>query len=252
MTWRAIALALCCLSIACGDTTEGVRTQFVGSYPFTPTERRTIARIAGAAALDARRHLQALPHQITLQVESGADVIPELGATATAIVPDWIRWTVNPDDPRGVATIAETHLRAALFHEFHHLVRGAVLPPTTLMERVVFEGLATAFERDFAGASPPWATYPGEVGTWLDELRAQSPEADPDQWLYRHPDGRRWIGMTAGTYLVDRAMKRLNRDAAQLVVTPAAEIVEVAAPAQALRILSMALPLASSSTSLSR
>jgi hypothetical protein len=45
---------LCCAVIACRDTVEGVRTQFVGGYPFTPTERRTIARIAGATALEVR------------------------------------------------------------------------------------------------------------------------------------------------------------------------------------------------------
>jgi hypothetical protein len=252
MLHRPIALALCGLLMACGDTMEGVRTQFVGSYAFTPTERRTIARIAGAAAIEARRHLPALPHQITLQVQSGDDVIPELGATASVVPPDWIRWTVDPDDPRGVLVIAEQHLRGALFHEFHHLVRGAAMPPATLMDHVVFEGLATAFERDFAGASPPWAQYPDDVGSWVDELRAQPPDANPNRWLYQHPDGRRWIGMTAGTYVVDRAMKKLNRNSAQLAVTPTQQILEAAGPAQALRIFSMALPLASSSTSLSR
>jgi uncharacterized protein YjaZ len=215
---------LCCAIIACRDTLEGVRTQFVGGYPFTPTERRTIARIAGATALEVRRHLPALAPQITLRVQSGKDVIPEIGATASAAAPDWVSWTVDPDRPEGVIKIAETQLRAALFHEFHHLVRGRAINLQTLMDHVVTEGLATAFERDFAGAAPPWGQYPGDASKWVEELLLQPATAKHSEWLLRHPDGRRWIGMKAGTYLVDQAMQRLNRSSAELVATPTSEI----------------------------
>ena len=210
--------------IACRDTTTGIRTEFVGSYAFSATERRTIARVAGLATLEARRHLPALAPQLTLQVRSGKDVIPELGATATVGLSDWVQWTVDPDHPLGVVKIAETHLRGALFHEFHHLVRSITVSTETLMDHVVTEGLATAFERDFAGESRPWADYPGDVSKWVDELLMQPPTAKRSEWLSRHPDGRRWIGYKAGTYLVDQAMKRLNRSSAELVATPTVEI----------------------------
>lgn len=224
-----VFVALLCSSVsACRDTVEGVRTQFVGNYPFTPTERRTIARIAGAAALEVRRHLPALPPQITLQVESGKDVIPELGATAVAAPPDWIRWTVDVNRPEGVVKIAEAHLRGALFHEFHHLVRGGAIDSATLMDHVITEGLASAFERDFAGVSRPWTDYSSEVSQWVDELLAQPPTANHNEWLFRHPDGRRWIGFKAGTYLVDQAAQRLKRSSAELVVTPTDEILSAA------------------------
>jgi hypothetical protein len=217
MARLALVLLTCGLS-ACADTTTGVRTQFFGTYPFSPTERRTIARIAGAAALEARPHLPALASQITLEVHSGKDVIPELGATAVAgTTGDWIRWTVDPDHPQGVLKIAEAHLRGALFHEFHHLVRATTLPPRTLIDTVVFEGMATAFERDFAGVSYPWSQYPDDVSKWVDELLKLPPNAE-------HPDGRRWMKYKAGTYLVDRAMKCLNQSSATLVSVPTAEI----------------------------
>ena len=125
----SIACAALLLSavMACRDSTTGIRTEFVGSYAFSATERRTIARVAGLATLEARRHLPALAPQLTLQVRSGKDVIPELGATATVGLSDWVQWTVDPDHPLGVVKIAETHLRGALFHEFHHLVRGSTI-----------------------------------------------------------------------------------------------------------------------------
>ena len=212
------------LSGACTRQIEAVQTKFVGAYQFTPAERRSIGRVADAAAVEARRHLPGLARQITLQVRSGKDVIPELGAGASALPPDWIVWTVDTDDPRGVVAIAEAHLRAALFHEFHHLVRGTTMNPMTLMDRVIAEGLATAFERDFAGVSQPWTEYPEEVSTWVEELLRQPPTAKVDDWMFRHPDGRRWIGMRAGTYLADVAMNKLNRSSAELVAMPTSEI----------------------------
>jgi hypothetical protein len=214
-----VCVALGVLS-TCRDTTQAVRTQYIGAYEFTPAERRTIARIANATATEVRKLLPALPAQITLRVESGKQVSPEIGALGTAGI-DWVFWTVDPDRPEGVEKIAETHLRATLFHEFHHLVRGATTAPTRqLMDHVITEGMASAFERDFAGASYPWNHYPPEVPTWLDELLALPPDTYSRDWIAKERDGRRWIGIRAGTYLVDRAMKALHRTSAELVSTP--------------------------------
>ncbi len=224
----SIVVVLCAATVACRDTTGGIRTEFVGSYTFSAAERRTIDRIAGAAALEARRHLPALAPQILLQVRSGKDVSPEIGATAAVAGSEFIRWTVDSDHPHGVATIAETHLRAILFHEFHHLVRGTAVSSMTLMDHVITEGMATAFERDVAGASYPMAQYPDDVAKWVDELLTQSSTASQREWMFRHPDGRRWVGYRAGTYLVDQAMQRLNRTSADLVLTPTAEILAAA------------------------
>ena len=223
-----IACVVSGLLSACRDTSEGVRTQFIGAYAFTATERRVVTRIAGATATEVRKPLPALPAQITLRVDSGKEVSPEIGALGTAGT-DWVFWTVDPDRPEGVLKIAETHLRATLFHEFHHLVRLASAPATTLMDRVVMEGMASAFERDIAGATYPWVQYPPDVSTWVDEFLALPPDTDSRDWIARpRPDGRRWVGMRAGTYLVDRAMQTLHRTSADLVATPTEEIVRAA------------------------
>jgi hypothetical protein len=44
--------------------------------------------------------------------------------------------------------------------------------PRTLMNGVVSEGLATAFERDATGAEPLRGQYPEDVDTWVKELLA--------------------------------------------------------------------------------
>jgi hypothetical protein len=228
----AATVALVVVSAAlpsCADTTQGIRTEFVGSYAFSAIERRTIERIAGEATREARMHLPGLAPQILLQVTSGKDVIPEVGATATVAGTEFVRWTVDPDHPQGVVKIAESDLRGTLFHEFHHLVRAAHVNTASVMDHVVTEGMASAFERDFAGASYPWSQYPDEVPAWVDELLALPPDADFRDWIAkRQPDGRRWVGMRAGTYLVDRAMKTLQRSSAELVSVSTADILAAA------------------------
>ena len=93
------------------------------------------------------------------------------------------------------------------------------------MDRVVGEGLATVFERDAAGMPAPWGQYPPNVVDWVKELRALPSDAPWKQWMSRHPDGRRWIGFKAGTYIADQASRASGRTAAQLVNVPSAEVV---------------------------
>ncbi len=46
--------------------------------------------------------------------------------------------------------------------------------------------------------------------------------------MYQHPDGRRWIGYRAGTYIADRAISESGRSAAELVLIPNEEILKLA------------------------
>ena len=98
------------------------------------------------------------------------------------------------------------------------------------MDVVVSEGMATAFERDFAGASPPWGDYPDDISTWVDELIAlpMSAFGSYAKWMFKHPDGRRWIGYRAGTYIVDQAMAASGLSSAELVLTGTAEVLQLA------------------------
>ena len=92
----------------------------------------------------------------------------------------------------------------------------------------MFEGLATVFERG-AGWSPPYGQYPeDEIEAWADELFAQPVDHTFNQWKFQHPDGRRWISYRVGTWVVDQAVTRSGRSAADLVWEPTRAIVELA------------------------
>ena len=87
------------------------------------------------------------------------------------------------------------------------------------MDRVVLEGMASAFERDYAGATYPWTRHPDEVADWADELLAlprDTPSDEWRQWIFAHDDGRRWIGYRVGAYMTDRVVAATGRSVVDL------------------------------------
>ena len=216
---------------ACTQRAALVEFDERGPYEFPPAERRFIEEIATDAYSDAARLLPSLPPDVVVRVSAGSNVVERTGAAASVVGRRMVHWTVDPNRPGGVTATARAHLRPTLFHEFHHLARGigtGRMPTRTLMDAVVHEGLATAFERDFAGVTYPWAEYPPDVDVWLGELMDQPAGASRDEWMIRHRDGRRWIGYRAGAYMVDRAIAASGFSAAELVSVPPADIVRLA------------------------
>jgi hypothetical protein len=224
---KTLPLLLLLVSVSCGGRGTDVIFYSVDGHHFSRHERSLIGRIADDAARDVRKLLPALPARVTLRIEAGTRVIPETGETASAHPPDVVYWTVDARRPEGISAIASRQLRATLFHEFYHLVRESKVPAgEALMDRIVSEGLATVFERDFAHTPVPWGDYPPNVEAWAAEVLALEPGAARDEWMGRHPDGRRWIGYKVGTFFADRAVRRSGRSVIDLVWMPAAEIVE--------------------------
>ena len=224
-------LLVAAISAACAPQGTTVEFYFAEGYRFSRAERRVIEEIAESTAIETRRALPSLPRPLVIRVYAGKDVIPETGETASTVSPATVIWVVNPAHKGGVLAVVHNWLRATLLHEFHHLVRSQTITSTSLTDEVITEGMATVFERDVAGVSPPWGMYPKEeVAEWVNELIALPPGAGSSYWLRgRHSDGRRWIGMRAGTYLVDRAMKASGKSAADIVTASTEEVLNLAA-----------------------
>ena len=199
---------------------------------FPPDARAAIGKVCDATEPEVRTLLPTLPATVELAAQTGRFVIPETGEAGSAATPVRVNWTVDPSRPGGVAAVARTQLRFTLFHELHHLARGWVFyggtPRISFMDGVVSEGLATAFERDAGGRVPPWGQYPQEALTWVAELLQLPLTASYEQWMFQHPDGRRWIGYRAGTYIADQAIAASGSSAADLVLVPTAEILRIA------------------------
>jgi uncharacterized protein YjaZ len=206
--------------LACRSKEVTIEYEPNDTHVFSREERRAIEDVAGRTLPEVRRVLLGVPPTIVLKVRSSTAVIPETGEGATSFQPNIVEWQVDASRKEGITAIARTQLRATLFHELHHVVRAAAVVDTRLKDDVVREGLATAFERDFAGATPPWGQYPPDVSVWTKELMSQPDDASRSDWLIRHPDGRRWIGMRVGTYLTDCATKSSGKTSAELAAVP--------------------------------
>lgn len=233
----ALKLLLCVLcgqflTLGCAEKDPDLTIRFLRSesYTFTRADRRAIEDGSRAAIAEVRRLLPGVPADIELTVRPGTDVIPETGETGDAMPPNGVMFTVDPSRPGGVAAIIKAWLRPFLFHELHHLVRYAAESPKSLIEHAVTEGMATAFERDFAGSAPPWGAYPDNVTEWAAELVALPSDSWRQEWLTRHPDGRRWIGHKVGTYWVDQIKSKTGKSAADLEGVPTSEILSMASP----------------------
>lgn len=228
-------LLLVSLTIGQAKLVYGIDVEFdeASSGDFSDEIRALIVAIAERTEMEVRELLPDLPEEILVTVSSGRDVIPEIGVGAASVAPGHIAWTVNPNHRDGMETIVRTQLRSSLFHEMHHLARGWVInggaPVTSFMDAVVSEGMATVFEREFAGSQPLWGDYPEEVADWVDELRALPMSAFDSyaQWMFMHPDGRRWIGYRAGTYVADQAVAASGRSSAELVRMPTQELLDL-------------------------
>lgn len=199
---------------------------------FPDEARELIGELAESTEAEVRQVLPGIPDEIELAVQASGIVIAETGCNGAAVSAQRVVFTVDPVRPGGVSMIAAEHLRHTLFHEFHHLARNWVMFPPPQQERfidgAVAEGLATAFERDFGGCRPLWGEYPEEVDSWVQELLELPRTALYQHWMFQHPDGRRWIGYRAGTYICDRAIAASGRSAAELVQTPTREVLKLA------------------------
>ncbi len=195
-------------------------------------DRTMVESICADVAGELRTLLPALADVVHVRVTTRGRVIPQLGIGARAGTTRSLTFTVDPSHGSGSAALIRTHLRPALFHECHHMVRGWVRRGGTRRKRfidgVVHEGLASAFERDAAGHASPWTRYPDEVRDWVDELLPLPVYVPYGKWMFAHPDGRYWVGYRAGVYIADRAMAASGLSAAELAETPCEEVLALA------------------------
>jgi hypothetical protein len=224
-----VGLILVVLYSSCAESHVNVRFYRIGGYEFSSSEQSVIQTIIDATTVEVGQMLPTLPASLSLRVQPGQDVDPDTGEAATPSVPDVVYWTVSPTRAGGVSAIARAQLRATLFHPFCYLARRAAIGPVDrLKDEVISMGLATVFARDFGGRSDPWGAYPLQVDAWVHEVLALPDDARRDQWMDRHPDGRRWIGPKVGTYLVDRAVRASGRSVTDLVSAATDDIIRIA------------------------
>ncbi|MGN6226484.1 MAG: DUF2268 domain-containing putative Zn-dependent protease [Dyella sp.] len=195
-------------------------------------ERSMVEQICSDTSAELRTMLPTLPREVRVHVATHGRVIPQVGVGARAVTRKSMAFVIAPDHPSGSTRLIQKYLRPTMFHECHHMIRGWVMRGGKRRRRfidgVIHEGLATAFERDAAGHASPWADYPADIQSWIDELLPLPVYVPYAKWMFAHPDGRRWIGYRAGVCIADRAIAASGRSAAELAETPAEEVLALA------------------------
>ena len=158
-------------------------------------------------------------------------LIKETGDMGFTYDEERIEILFDPTLPYGVEKHKE-HLRATTFHELNHTARSLVIPydPSPLSD-MVSEGTATVFERDFANGSPLWGLYEDEatMRQWLKEIKALPTNEKNYEYLFDHPDGRRWIIYKTGTWVIDHLIKSEQATLNELTLMPVEQVIDLIA-----------------------
>jgi len=165
----------------------------------------------------AKRILETLPDDVTIVLQANEyDTIPETGDGGWAKNSRLILLTIDPGLPFGEEKILQG-ISNTVLHELNHAARFETgIFHTEFIDMAIFEGIATVFEREYGLIKPLWGEYePNEVKQWLDEI-TEAGEVNHYEYMFRHSDGRRWIGYKVGTYIVDTVLSEGSVNIKQL------------------------------------
>jgi hypothetical protein len=107
-------------------------------------------------------------------------------------------------------------IRSTASHEATHIasIHNAAPYDESLITALIYEGIATSFQQNpqhTAGVQMPFGRYydmtDGTLRGALEEILALPPGIDQGEYLYKHPDGRKWIVYKTGTWVVDRLVR---------------------------------------------
>lgn len=166
---------------------------------------------------EVRKLLPNLPESIQIYF-SDYGILEDTGIGGYAYSSDIITISLDPnfDDKEK----QEANIRPTVFHESFHLSQRFTGEdgPFSAIDNAFYEGMATVFEREYAGVLEPYGDYrqlsEEKLKQWTEELRKLSAEVFDDEevyskWkFYHHELKERWIVYRTGTWLVDQVLKK--------------------------------------------
>jgi uncharacterized protein YjaZ len=157
--------------------------------------------------------------------------IPKVGGGGHTRNSELVLIFLDPDLPLGEEGLLD-YTKSTTWHELNHAARFNAVEWSTdssFINYCIIEGLATVFERDYTGYNPPWGEYKeSETKDWVKEIKGLGNNYVWSQYMFLHPDGRKWIGYKTGTYIVDQALKNSKKTISELTKLEYKEILKLA------------------------
>lgn len=183
---------------------------------------------------DVRELLPKLPKAVKIYF-GNQGIIPESGLGGFAYSHDTITVSVDPHFPDKKKQ--SEGIRPTIFHESLHQYQGFTGEngPFSAIENVIYEGMATVFEREHCGIWEPYGDYrevsEDKLTQWLKDLQQLSPEDFENtykDWKFYHPELKeRWIVYKVGTWLVDQVLKKHHLTILDLTEMTAEEVLNL-------------------------
>lgn len=153
------------------------------------------------------------------------DLIPETQDAGYTVNSELVMLAFNPNAPTKVLE----NITGTVFHEMNHAARYNIpIFHHSFLDSCVMEGLATVFAREYAGDDALWSHQVENVSNWIKEIIEQGANININDYMYSHPDGRRWIGYKVGTYIVDKAIKNSEKSVVDLTQMECLDILKLA------------------------
>lgn len=184
---------------------------------------------------EVRELLPKLPKKIQIYF-TNSGIVKELGVGGYAYSNKVISIALDPSFKDKETQKSE--LRSMIFHESLHIYQnytGTGISYTPL-EGAVYEGMATVFEKVYAGKLQPYGNYSSNSGTQLQDWSNQlgnfneeefNSDDNYDKWKFYHPELKeRWIVYKVGTWMIDKILENNNLDILDLKDKTAREIID--------------------------
>lgn len=185
---------------------------------------------------EVRKLLPNLPVRIQIYF-SGYGILENTGIGGFAYSSDII--TISLDPNFVYKNKQAESIRPTVFHESFHISQGFTGEngPFSGIENALYEGMATVFEREYAGVFEPYGDYrqilEEKLKQWTKELKELSAEVFADKyvyskWKFYHPELKeRWIAYKTGTWLVDEVLNKKGLTILDLRTKKAADILNM-------------------------
>lgn len=201
------------------------------NYKFNNSEKELIKKIAILSDQEIRKLLPDLTKKLTLKVTAvnhDLDIVG--GVTGRANTPHEVTAEISYKYKDGINAAIKRTLSSHIYHEFHHVWRGWTLSGNEFKKGIsiaaVNEGLADVFSKTYTGISLKIGNPSDDIKSWTNEVLKLPKDADYNQWMNQHNDGRIAIGYRVGTFIIERALKNSDMTILELSTLQPKEILK--------------------------